>query len=110
MLDHTPQQILDVYRVIELAPLKADLNRVSGFLSTHMNAFVRAEMRGEAEYAFIQKRAADQMLDEATRIVRALEEMDTPTAAGGSGQRAELPAQESPAGGDFPPTAGRAGD
>lgn len=76
MLDHTPQQLIDAYRVIERAPLREQLNRVSGLLSVHMNAHVRAAMRDEHEYAFIQKRAADQMLDEATRIVRALEEME----------------------------------
>lgn len=49
----------------------------------------------------------ERRMDRAAAVLTAY---DTPTAAGGSGQRAvSLPAQESPAGGDVPPTTGRAG-
>lgn len=81
-LDLTPDQLAEALNVVRLAPLRHERTRLCRLASVHMNAMVRNSMRGgpdgkgDDEAAFEHQRAAEQLLTEAERISREIEDME----------------------------------
>lgn len=74
--DLSPDDIERARRTLALAPLKAERTRLCNFASIYMNAMLRCEMHEDAFGLHQNARAAYQMLDEAARLSREIDDME----------------------------------